>query len=100
MQFTPPIGRVFVQAVFKDEYIEISVTDTGVGIATKEINKIFDGFYRTKATTKEKGTGAGLGLTLVQQLIHKCGGSISVSSKVGKGTTFKILMPAVPAELT
>ena len=99
LQFTPPQGRVFVQAVFKDEYIEISVTDTGVGIATKEINKIFDGFYRTKATTKEKGTGAGLGLTLVQQLIHKCGGSISVSSKVGKGTTFKILMPAVPAEL-
>ncbi len=99
LQFTPPQGRVFVQAIFKDEYIEISVTDTGVGIATKEINKIFDGFYRTKAMTNQKRTGAGLGLTLVQQLILRCEGSISVSSKVGKGTTFKILMPAVPVEL-
>ena len=99
LRFTPPQGRVFVQAVFKDGYIEISVTDTGIGIPTKEINKIFDGFYRTKASTNEKGTGAGLGLTLVRQLIQRCGGTISVSSKVGKGTTFKILMPAVPAEL-
>ena len=99
LRFTPPQGRVFVQAVFKDGYIEISVTDTGIGIPTKEINKIFDGFYRTKAYTSEKGTGAGLGLTLVRQLIQRCGGTISVSSKVGKGTTFKILMPAVPAEL-
>ena len=101
LQFTPPKGRVLVQAALKNdnEDIEILVTDTGVGIATKEINKIFDGFYRTKPTTQEKVTGAGLGLTLVQQLIQRCGGSISVSSKVGKGTTFKILMPAVPAEL-
>ena len=45
-------------------------------------------------------TGAGLGLTLVKQLIQRCGGTISVSSKVNKGTTFKILMPAVPLELT
>ncbi|MBE9044995.1 signal transduction histidine kinase [Pleurocapsales cyanobacterium LEGE 10410] len=102
LQFTPPQGRVSVQAVPKNdgEYVEISVIDTGVGIANQEINKIFDGFYRTKPSTNKKGTGAGLGLTLVQQLIQRCGGSISASSKVGKGTTFKILMPAVPAELT
>lgn len=102
LQFTPPKGRVFVQAALKNgsRYIEILVTDTGVGIATKEIDKIFDGFYRTKPTTNEKVKGAGLGLTLVQQLIQRCGGSISVTSKIGKGTTFKILMPAIPAELT
>ena len=101
LQFTPPQGRVFVQAALKndDEDIEILVTDTGVGIATQEISKIFDGFYRTKPITNQKVTGAGLGLTLVQQLIQRCGGSISVISKVGKGTTFKILMPAVPVEL-
>lgn len=101
LQFTPPQGRVFVQAALKNdkEYVEIIVSDTGIGIPTKEINKIFDGFYRTKSTTHERLTGAGLGLTLVQQLIQRCDGSISVISKVGKGTTFKILMPAVPAEL-
>ncbi|HEY9769654.1 MAG TPA: ATP-binding protein [Coleofasciculaceae cyanobacterium] len=102
LQFTPPKGKVFVQAALKNdnEQIEILIMDTGVGIATKEINKIFDGFYRTKPTTEDKATGAGLGLTLVKQLIQRCGGSIAVSSKVGKGTTFKILLPAIPAELS
>ena len=101
LQFTPAKGRVFVQAAVKNdqEYIEILVNDTGVGIATSEINKIFHGFYRTKPTSEEKLTGAGLGLTVVQQLVMRCDGSISVHSKVGKGTTFKILMPAVPREL-
>ena len=102
LQFTPAKGRVFVQATLKKESnnIEIIVTDTGVGIATKEIGKIFDGFYRTKPVTNEKIQGPGLGLTLVQQLIQRCDGSISVSSRIGKGTTLKILMPAVPLELT
>ena len=100
LQFTPPNGRVFVQAALKNdrEHVEILVTDTGVGIPHQEINKIFDGFYRTKPATDEV-KGAGLGLTLVKQLIQRCGGTISVSSKTGKGTTFKILMPAVPREL-
>ncbi len=101
LQFTPPKGRVFVQAALKNEQeqIEILVMDTGVGIPSKEISKIFNGFYRTKPTSEEKVTRAGLGLTLVKQLVQRCGGTILVSSKLGKGTTFKILMPAVPAEL-
>ena len=101
LQFTLPKGRVFVQATLKSqaEYIEILVMDTGQGISHKEINKIFDGFYRTQPTTNRRGTGAGLGLTLVRQLVQRAGGSISVNSKVNKGTTFKILMPAVPREL-
>ncbi len=98
LQFTPPQGRMFVQATLKDRYVELTVSDTGVGIETKELNKIFDGFYRTQPSNKDY-IGAGLGLTLVQQLVKRCGGSISVSSKVGKGTSFKILLPIVPTEL-
>ena len=101
LQFTPANGKVFVQASAKNdnEWIEILVSDTGVGIPTSEIDKIFHGFYRTKPTSKEEVTGAGLGLTLVQQLILRCNGSISVNSQVGKGTSFSIIMPAVPREL-
>lgn len=101
LQFTPSQGRVFVQATLKNdcEYIEIMVVDTGQGISSKEITKIFDGFYRTKPIADRQAVGAGLGLTLVRQLIQRAGGSISVTSKVNKGTTFKILMPAVPREL-
>ena len=101
LQFTPPKGRVFVQASYKkaSQQIEILVTDTGIGIPSKEINRIFDGFYRTKPADKSQVAGAGLGLTLVKQSIQRSGGSIFVTSKLNKGTTFKILMPAVPAEL-
>ncbi|GAB4528260.1 MAG: hypothetical protein Tsb0014_09470 [Pleurocapsa sp.] len=100
LQFTPPAGRMFVQAAQKGEYIELSISDTGVGIDTKELNKIFDGFYRTKTINNNESTiGAGLGLTLVKQLVQRCGGSISVTSRLGKGTAFKILLPAVPMEL-
>ena len=100
LQFTPPKGKVFVQASSKNdgEHLEILVTDTGIGIPNKDIHRIFEGFYRTKSTSNEV-TGAGLGLTLVQQLVQRCGGSISVTSQVGKSTTFTILMPAVPREL-
>ena len=101
LQFTPPHGRVFVQATFKkeSEQIEILVTDTGVGIPQKEISRIFDGFYRTRPADPSQAAGAGLGLTLVKQSVQRSGGKISVSSKPNKGTTFRILMPAVPAEL-
>ena len=99
LQFTPPEGKMFVQAALKNEYIELLVSDTGIGIETKELSKIFDGFYRTKSVAKDKAAGAGLGLTLVKQLTERCGGSISVTSKPNKGTTFKISLPAVPPEL-
>ena len=99
LQFTPAKGRVFVQAALKDEYLELSVSDTGVGIDNKELTKIFHSFYRGKAAINTKVAGAGLGLTLVQQLVKRCGGSISVNSKVGKGSTFKVLLPTVPPEL-
>jgi two-component system, OmpR family, phosphate regulon sensor histidine kinase PhoR len=101
LQFTPPKGRVFVQASFKKEsqQVEILMTDTGIGISSKEISRIFDGFYRTKPTDKSQAAGAGLGLTLVKQSVQRSGGEISVSSQPNKGTTFKILMPAVPPEL-
>ena len=101
LQFTPPQGRVFVQASLRNEsgQIEILVTDTGVGIPNKEINRIFDSFYRTQPADPAKTAGAGLGLTLVKQSIQRSGGKISVSSQPNRGTTFKILMPTVPAEL-
>ena len=99
LQFTPAKGRVFVQADLKDEYLEISVSDTGVGIENKDLTRIFQSFYRGKAAINTRVAGAGLGLTLVQQLVKRCGGSISVNSKVGKGSTFKVLLPTVPPEL-
>lgn len=101
LQFTPAQGKVSVQAALKDERIELTVSDTGIGIESKELSKIFEGFYRTSAIANkgEKTSGAGLGLTIVQQLVQRSGGEITVTSKVGKGSVFKVFLPTVPAEL-
>jgi signal transduction histidine kinase len=70
----------------------VEITDTGRGIAAEDIAKIFEPYYSTKET------GTGLGLAIVKKAIDDHGGSISVSSKEGSGTTFTILLPAKPEE--
>ena len=71
------------------ELIEISVSDTGKGIATSELNKIFDPFY----TTKPPGQGTGLGLAISLRIIETFGGSIHVESTEGKSSTFTVELP-------
>ncbi|HEY9706340.1 MAG TPA: HAMP domain-containing sensor histidine kinase, partial [Allocoleopsis sp.] len=65
----------------------------GIGIVSQELPKIFDRFYHGKPGMGEEVPGAGLGLTIVQQILIRCGGSISVNSKVGSGSIFKVLLP-------
>lgn len=71
------------------KFIEISFSDTGIGIPEENLNKIFDPFY----TTKDPGKGTGLGLSVTQSIILNHGGEIKVKSKVGSGTTFTIVLP-------
>jgi signal transduction histidine kinase len=92
LKFTPTGGQVRVIATLQGEYIQLAFSDTGIGIAPNEIPRIFDSFYRGRSTAGED-MGAGLGLTIVQQLLLRCGGSISVTSQLGKGSLFKILLP-------
>jgi hypothetical protein len=92
LKFTLAGGQVKVRATPQGKYVQLAISDTGVGIAASEIPRIFDSFYRGRSTTGEN-TGAGLGLTIVQQLLLRCGGSISVTSKLSEGSTFKALLP-------
>ena len=69
--------------------IEISIADTGCGIPPEHLNKLFDPFF----TTKEVGHGTGLGLAVTLGIVQRHGGTISVDSEVGKGTTFTIWVP-------
>ena len=77
------------------EYVAISVADTGTGIAPDVLNKIFDPFF----TTKPIGKGTGLGLSQVHGFAHQAGGTVKVSSELGKGTTIAILLPRRDASL-
>lgn len=93
IKFTDKGGRVWVRAKRQGEYVQIDVQDTGLGISSSEIPKIFNRFYRVRSTTGEDFGGAGLGLTIVQQLLLRCGGSITVNSRLGQGSTFSVLLP-------
>jgi PAS domain S-box-containing protein len=77
------------------EYVAISVTDAGTGIAPDVLGKIFDPFF----TTKPIGKGTGLGLSQVHGFAHQAGGTVKVSSELGKGTTITVLLPRKEAGL-
>lgn len=72
-------------------YIVITVSDTGTGIPSRLLNRIFEPFF----TTKEPGKGTGLGLSIALAIVKSHGGFINVDSEVGKGTTFRVYLPAV-----
>lgn len=73
--------------------IEFTVTDTGIGIAANKINSIFNLFEQAELSTSNSYGGTGLGLAIVKQLIEEQGGSISLSSKLGEGSTFSFILP-------
>jgi two-component system, OmpR family, phosphate regulon sensor histidine kinase PhoR len=93
IKFTPTGGQVWVRAKQQGNFVNLEVRDTGVGMAPGELPKIFDRFYRIRQASLDDASGAGLGLTIVQQLLLHCGGSISVKSRPGEGSTFNVLLP-------
>jgi signal transduction histidine kinase len=93
IKFTPSGGQVWVKAKHQGDYIQLEFKDTGVGIEPAEIPRIFERFYRGRAANEEDSSGSGLGLTIVQQLLLRCGGSVSVKSLPGEGSAFNVMLP-------
>jgi signal transduction histidine kinase len=92
IKFTPEGGRIEVAAVAKDGLAEVSVSDTGVGIAPEDQEAVFEEF-RQVGTADKKVEGTGLGLTLCRKFIELHGGKIWVKSQVGMGSTFAFTLP-------
>jgi two-component system phosphate regulon sensor histidine kinase PhoR len=95
INYSPDGGKVTVTARGHGEYVEIQVADTGLGIPSEELPKIFDRFYRIKHPKTRQVMGTGLGLALVKGVVEAHHGTIDVTSAGGKGTTFKILLPLI-----
>jgi signal transduction histidine kinase len=93
IKFTPEGGRIEVAAVPKDESVEVSVSDTGVGIAQEDQEAVFEEF-RQVGTAAKKVEGTGLGLTLCRKFVELHGGRIWVRSELGAGSTFTFTIPA------
>jgi signal transduction histidine kinase len=96
VKFTPEGGRVSVTAVPADASVEISVSDTGIGIAPEDQEAIFEEFRQAGSDEARKREGTGLGLTLAKKFVEMHGGRIWVESQVGKGSTFTFTLPVRP----
>jgi two-component system, NtrC family, sensor kinase len=92
IKFTPEGGRIEVRAVSTDGMIEVSVADTGIGIAPEDQETVFEEF-RQAGTADKKAEGTGLGLALSRKFIELHGGQIRVTSQVGVGSTFTFTLP-------
>ncbi len=95
IRYTPPGGWVKIQAASEKERVVLTVQDSGIGIASEHIDKIFDRFWRADKSRTFHGSGQGLGLTITKRLVEEYGGTILVYSKLDSGTTFKVLLNAI-----
>jgi signal transduction histidine kinase len=88
----PQGGTIRLRSHAENGRVSIEVIDSGTGIAHEIINRIFDPFF----STKQRGDGSGLGLSVSYGIIKGHGGNIEVSSEVGHGSVFRVVLPALP----
>jgi len=95
VKFTQEKGQIKVTAREIDNFVQIDISDTGIGIAEKHLSRLFERFYRVdKARSREMG-GTGLGLAIVKHIVQAHKGRITVESQPGKGSTFSVFLPKV-----
>jgi signal transduction histidine kinase len=94
-KYSPAGGRIEVEVTARGGELQIAVRDEGLGIAPHEQSLIFEKFYRADANMTRGVSGSGLGLYISRELVNLMGGTISVQSEVGKGSTFVVTLPLV-----
>jgi two-component system, OmpR family, phosphate regulon sensor histidine kinase PhoR len=93
VKFNRPDGEVTIECGFtEDGRVRISVRDTGIGIASDDLKRIFERFYRVDKARSRPAGGTGLGLPIVKEVIERMGGCVEVESQLGRGSTFTILL--------
>jgi signal transduction histidine kinase len=98
IKYTPLNGSVNISAAVVEHNTMVSIRDTGYGIPAADLPHIFDRFYRVRNSTVKDIEGSGLGLAIVKSIIEEHGGQISVESKPGLGSCFRISLPLPASE--
>jgi len=91
IKFTPDGGRIEVRLTQDHEQVKVTVRDSGIGMSAETLQHIFEKFYQGDSSHSSEGNG--LGLALVKRIVELCGGSISIESEEGKGTTVYVSLP-------
>ena len=97
INYTPDGGIISVTTARAGDDVALTVSDTGIGMSPEDLEQVFDRFYRGDESRSRETGGSGLGLAIVRDLIDAMGGSISVESKPGSGSSFRILLRTQPA---
>jgi signal transduction histidine kinase len=98
IKFTPAGGFVDVEIVAEGDGVKVRVSDTGMGISAEDQERLFTRFFRTAAASEQAIQGTGLGLAIVKAIVEGHGGTITVESEVGVGTTFWVELPLAVRE--
>jgi signal transduction histidine kinase len=99
VKFTLPGGKVIIATVLRHDrgdqpaWVEVRITDTGMGIPAEEVERIFDRFYQSAYHQKHNQQGTGLGLAIARHIVEAHGGKVWVESQIGEGSTFICRLP-------
>lgn len=93
IKFTPESKNIYVNVYVNDDFVEINIKDEGIGISQSDKSAIFERFVQADKSLTRENEGSGIGLSIVKSIIDLHDGYISVESKVGEGSTFKIILP-------
>jgi signal transduction histidine kinase len=88
-----PQGKVVVRVRAKDEFVQVDVQDSGLGISPENQSRLFTRFYRVRTPETDQISGTGLGLSIVKSLVELHGGQVWVESEIGSGSTFSFTLP-------
>lgn len=93
VKYTPQGGMITINAEAKDSSVYLSVSDTGIGIPNDEVPHVFERFYRVDKARSRRLGGTGLGLSIVKDIVEAHGGTITVDTELGRGSTFTVILP-------
>jgi len=99
IKYSPEGGNVWVRAQADEEFVKISVTDEGIGIAEEDMEQLFTKFYRVDSKLTREIGGTGLGLSIVKSIIELLGGEVGAQSTLGEGSTFWFTLPKASDDL-
>jgi len=95
VKFNRPEGEVMVECVATGtNFLKITVADTGIGIPSEDLKRVFERFYRVDKSRSRPAGGTGLGLPIVKEVVERMGGMVSVESQLGRGTKFTVVLRA------